>query len=72
MSLRILRIAAVCLAIAPLCAWVCFAGPLDPPAGPVAPTYKTLDQVRPGIPIDAIPYLITVPGSHHRGTRRDC
>jgi len=65
MSLRILRIAAVCLAIAPLCAWVCFAGPLDPPAGPVAPTYKTLDQVRPGIPIDAIPYLITVPGSYY-------
>lgn len=25
------------------------AGPLDPPAGPVAPTYKTLQEVEPRI-----------------------
>ena len=36
------------LAPAPLCA-----GPLNPPAGPVAPTHKTLTQVEPRTPIDA-------------------
>lgn len=28
-------------------AWVVIARPLDPPAGPVAPTYRTLDEVTP-------------------------
>ncbi|MFM9958329.1 MAG: right-handed parallel beta-helix repeat-containing protein [Phycisphaerales bacterium] len=41
------------------------AGPLDPPAGPVAPTMKTLDEVRPGTAIGALPYSITVPGAYY-------
>ena len=40
-------------------------GPLDPPAGPIAPTGKSLDQVRPGTPIDTIPFIITQPGSYY-------
>ncbi len=32
---------------------VTHAGPLDPPAGPVAPTYKTLNEVEPGIAVNA-------------------
>ncbi len=51
------------------------AGPLDPPAGPVAPTYKTLAEVEPRTTInatntpgdnDASPslYRINVPGSY--------
>ncbi len=53
-----------------------FAGPLDPPAGPVAPTFKTLTEVEPRIAIngtntpgdsDATPSLfkITQPGSYY-------
>ncbi len=41
------------------------AGPLDPPPGPVAPTLKTLDQVRPGTPIDSLPYTITASGVYY-------
>src|SRR5262245_59200135 len=33
-------------------------GPLDPPAGPVAPTYKTLTEVEPRTPISST----TTPG----------
>lgn len=29
------------------------AGPLDPPAGPVAPSYKTLNEIEPGIVVSA-------------------
>lgn len=41
-----------------------FAGPLNPPAGPVGSTYKTLDQVEPRIPISA-PRTINSPGSYY-------
>ena len=49
------------------------AGPLDPPAGPVAPTHKTLTDVEPRTPIgpDTTPgnpatiYQITQPGSYY-------
>lgn len=49
------------------------AGPLDPPAGAPAPTYKTLAEVEPRIPIgpattpgdaDSV-YLISQPGSYY-------
>ena len=50
---------------------VSFAGPLDPPAGPVASTYKTLTEVEPRIAINATNtpgdadsiYKVTQPGS---------
>ncbi len=49
------------------------AGPIDPPAGAIAPTYKTLDQVEPRIPIGPTTtpgdqyavYRITKPGSYY-------
>lgn len=50
-----------------------FAGPLDPPTGPVAPTYKTLTEVEPRIAIsstntpgdaDSV-FKITAPGSYY-------
>lgn len=50
-----------------------FAGPLDPPAGPVGSTYKTLTEVEPRIAINAanIPgnatntFIIGAPGSYY-------
>jgi Right handed beta helix region len=52
------------------------AGPLDPPAGPVAPTFKTLGEIEPRIAINAVNtpgdndatpslYKITGPGSYY-------
>ena len=61
---RTLRVCAVSCALLGLWQTSASAGPLDPPVGPVAPSYKTLDQVRPGTPIDTIPYLITQPGTY--------
>lgn len=50
-----------------------FAGPLEPPAGPVTSTMKTLDTVEPRIPIGPVTtrgdattlYRITQPGSYY-------
>ena len=50
-----------------------FAGPLDPPAGPVTSTYKTLTEVEPRIAISATNtpgdadsvFKITQPGSYY-------
>lgn len=41
------------------------AGPLDPPAGPIAPTYKTLAETDPGTPITALPITINQPGAYY-------
>ncbi len=47
------------------------AGPLNPPAGPVASTYKTLSEVEPRIPIQSLTgdagaqYVISQPGSYY-------
>jgi len=49
------------------------AGPLDPPVGPIAPTYKTLTEVEPRIAINATNtpgdfnsvFRITQPGSYY-------
>lgn len=54
-------------------ALVAAAGPLDPPAGPVAPTHKTLSEVEPRIAINAANtpgdadsvFRITQPGSYY-------
>lgn len=50
-----------------------YAGPLNPPAGPVAPTYKTLGEVEPRVAISATNtpgdgdsvFKITQPGSYY-------
>src|SRR6185295_11122012 len=52
---------------------VLLAGPLDPPAGPILPTYKTLNEVEPRIVINAANtpgdadslFKITQPGSYY-------
>jgi parallel beta-helix repeat protein len=49
------------------------AGPLNPPAGPVASTYRTLTEVEPRIPINSVntpasatgTFTITQPGSYY-------
>src|SRR5262245_39743009 len=47
------------------------AGPLDPPAGPVTGTYKTLQQVEPRIDVATLPgsetcaHIIWQPGSYY-------
>ena len=49
------------------------AGPLDPPVGPIAPTFKTLTEVEPRVAINATNtpgdgnsiYRITQPGSYY-------
>ena len=41
------------------------AGDLNPPAGPVAPTMKTLDEVEPRTPIASLPFTIDQPGSYY-------
>lgn len=41
------------------------AGPLNPPAGPVASSYKTLVEVEPRTPISALPFTITQTGSYY-------
>ena len=72
------RTAFVCTSIAALAllgaaAMVTIAGPLDPPAGPVTSTYKTLTEVEPRIAINATNtpgdadslFKITQPGSYY-------
>ncbi len=50
--------------------WV-YAGDLDPPPGPIAPTMKTLDQVEARTPVQALPgdgsalHVISEPGSYY-------
>lgn len=54
-------------------AGLAIAGPLDPPVGPVAPSFKTLQQVEPRTPLSATTtpgdadsmFRITVPGSYY-------
>lgn len=54
-----------------LVAVIALAGPLDPPAGPVSSTYRTLSEVEPGTPVgpqtpgdaEAL-YVISVPGRY--------
>ena len=46
--------------------FVAFAqGPLIPPAGPPAPSMKTLDQIEARTPIESLPYVISAPGSYY-------
>ena len=75
MPLRLSHLAAAAAAVSALtCATVLLrAGPLNPPAGPVAPTYKTLTEVEPRIPIGPATtpgtgtalYRIAAPGSYY-------
>lgn len=70
MSLRSSLIAGLCAAAVSVTA-VVIAGPLDPPAGGVAPTYKTLAEIEPRIAVQSLPgdatalHIITQPGSYY-------
>lgn len=77
LELNMNRTAVVCTSIASLAfmgaAALLTAGPLDPPAGPVAPSYKTLSDVEPRTAIslantpgdaDSV-YRISQPGSYY-------
>lgn len=64
---------ATCLTILVATAMLARGGPIDPPAGPVAPTMKTLAEVEPRIPVgpDTTPgdsaniYVISQSGSYY-------
>jgi len=56
---------AALLTSAALCVVVAVAGPLAPPAGPPAPTHKTLADVEPRTPIASLPLTISQPGSYY-------
>ncbi len=53
------------------CVLVASAGPLDPPAGPIAPSYPTLSQVEPRIDVATLAsskkamHVISAPGSYY-------
>jgi hypothetical protein len=69
---RQLKISLAGLPLAALAGWL-LAGPLDPPAGPVASSHKTLSEVEPRVAINATNtpgdahslYKITQPGSYY-------
>ncbi len=64
---------ALCLTTIITASILSHAGPLDPPSGPITPSYKTLSDVEPRIPIgpsttpgDATnQFIITQPGSYY-------
>jgi parallel beta-helix repeat protein len=65
--------AAACLAVVALTPAPSFGGPLDPPAGPIAPTQKTLAEVEPRVAVNAANtpgdadslFKISQPGSYY-------
>lgn len=65
------RLACACGGILAVGAVVVTAGPLAPPAGPVASTYKTLSEVEPRVAVQSlsgdsiVQYYITQPGSYY-------
>lgn len=59
-----IRMIACLLAAGLPAVWVGAQGSLTPPGDP-APTMKTLAQVEPRTPIDAVPYVIEQPGSYY-------
>jgi hypothetical protein len=73
MILSAKKLLSVGIPVAIVIAAVSLAGPLDPPAGPIAPTYKTLAEVEPRIAINAANtpgdthglFRITQPGSYY-------
>lgn len=67
------HIAAIAASTAALALAAALAGPLNPPSGPVAPTYRTLQEVEPRIPIGPATtpgsggnlFVISQPGSYY-------
>lgn len=73
MSNRVVSTVAVCASVLAAGAIISHAGPLDPPAGPVTGTYKTLAEVEPRIAVNAANtpgdadslFKITQPGAYY-------
>ena len=73
MSERTSTVMALGAAVLAGAALMTYAGPLDPPAGPVTPTYKTLSEVEPRIAVNAANtpgdadsvFKISQPGSYY-------
>jgi hypothetical protein len=67
------RIVTTCASLGLALGAIALAGPLDPPAGPVAPTYKTLAEVEPRTAVNAANtpgdadsvFRISEPGSYY-------
>jgi hypothetical protein len=53
------------LALAVIAGGIAIAGPLSPPAGPVAGSFKTLSEVEPRTPISSLPFTINTSGSYY-------
>src|SRR5262245_38895983 len=72
---RASQVLTVTLSVVAASAILSVAGPLDPPAGPVAGTYKTLGEFEPRTRLSAATtpgdsdsvYRITAPGSYYLG-----
>lgn len=58
------KILMFCVVLTVLVVWV-NAGNLNPPAGPVTGTMKSLDTIEPRIPIASLPFSISAPGSYY-------
>lgn len=63
MTRRPLVTAATLVLAALSCAAV--GGPVDPPTGPISPTYKSLGEIEPRIAITSLPFTINTPGSYY-------
>ncbi|MBC7772077.1 MAG: hypothetical protein H7210_06265, partial [Pyrinomonadaceae bacterium] len=69
----IVGVSSLVVAFAGIIAYTAWAGPLDPPAGPVTPTFKTLSEVEPRTAINTANtpgdadsrFKITQPGSYY-------
>ncbi len=64
MNRRIRTLAVISVAGGAFITACAVAGPLNPPAGPVSPTNKTLNQVEPRTPISSAGFIF-VPGSYY-------
>lgn len=73
MASQTTRIITTCASFGFALGAIALAGPLDPPAGPIAPTYKTLAEVEPRTAVNAAntpgdadsDFRITQPGSYY-------
>jgi len=62
---QVLPLVTTAIAAASLAFLAAHAGPLSPPAGPVASSFKTLSEVEPRTAITAVPITITQRGSYY-------
>ena len=59
------RTALIALALTAVAGGIVLAGPLNPSAGPITPTFKTLSEVEPRTAISSLPFVINTAGSYY-------